>query len=169
MSACSATKHSSSITLQKVYVGVSFRKETGTITETLTNLPRSFATSNAKLLCHCHKIKKCSLSFQTHLKLTRQIPHQKNAPTLCGLTNLCVRYITPKPTVSPPSDSRHLLVLFLPFSSVQLPCVRLPDGAQRPVCQPHVAPCGQGAVDVLALLQRLRLRLHGGGRHEEPH
>lgn len=39
MSACSATKHSSSITLQKVYVGVSFRKETGTITETLTNLP----------------------------------------------------------------------------------------------------------------------------------
>lgn len=67
-----------------------------------------------------------------------------------------------------PSRSRHLHS-FSSLFSVQLPCVWFPDGAERPVCQPHVAPCGQGAVDVLTLLQRLWLRLHGGERHEEPH
>lgn len=63
----------------------------------------------------------------------------------------------------------HSLPLFSSCFSVQLPCVRLPDGAERAVRQPHVAPCGQGAVDVLTLLQHLRLHLHGGERHEEPH
>ena len=53
------------------------------------------------------------------------------------------------------SPSSPSLVWFPSCAAVQLPCVWLPDGAQRPVRQPHVAPCGPGAVDVLAVLQRL--------------
>ena len=57
-----------------------------------------------------------------------------------------------------------------PFSRpVQLSRVRIWDGAQRPVCQPHVTPRRQGAVDVFHLLYGLRLRHHGGDGDKGAH
>lgn len=105
MSGFAATWHSSSITS----------------TETFTKSPLSHV--NAKALCHCRKKKSFFLSFLTHLKLTRQIPHQRMRPHSVDSPNLCGRYITLKLTVSPPSDSRHLLVLFISFLRPAAMCV----------------------------------------------
>lgn len=69
-----------------------------------------------QMLNYCVILKKKTFFlslFSNSFEINQTDSAPKNAPTLCRLTNLCGCYITLKLMVSPPSDSRHLLVLFL--------------------------------------------------------